>query len=80
MITTPEIVVENLVKLRESLIVLKQDRSTYVKSSSVVRLYDGLCEYARQSQELEGDLLDQSGASGSKREAVFLPYGPLVAY
>lgn len=75
MVTTPEVVFEKLVKLRESLIVLKQDRSTYVKSSSVVRLYDGLCEYARQSQELEG-----SEANGSKREEVFLPFDPLVAY
>lgn len=80
MVTRPEVVFEKLVKLRESLIVLKQDRSTYVKSSSVVRLYDGLCEYARQSQELEGHLLDRSEANGSKREAVFLPYGPLVGY
>lgn len=80
MVTTPEVVFEKLVKLRESLIVLKQDRSTYVKSSSVVRLYDGLCEYARQSQELEGDLLDRSEANGSKREEVFLPFGPLVEY
>lgn len=68
--TTPEIVAEKLAKFRESLIMLKQDRTTYVKSSSVVRLYDELCEYVRQSQELEGDLLDRSRAGKSKREAV----------
>lgn len=70
MLTTPEILAEKLAKLRDSLIVLKQDRTTYVKSSSVVRLYDELCEYVRQSQELEGDFLDRSRANGSKREAV----------
>lgn len=69
MLTTPEIVAEKLIKLRESLIMLKQDRTTYVKSSSVVRLYDELCEYVRQSQELEGDLLDRSRASRSERES-----------
>ncbi|KAL0638494.1 hypothetical protein Q9L58_002430 [Maublancomyces gigas] len=66
MLTTPEIVAEKLIKLRESLIVLKQDRTTYVKSSSVVRLYDELCEYVRQSQELEDDLLDRSRAGRSE--------------
>lgn len=65
MLTTLELVVEKLVKLRESLIVLKQDRTAYVKSSTVLRLYDRLCEYAQQSQHLD-DFLEISVASKCK--------------
>lgn len=70
MFTTPDAVAEKLFKLRYSLIVLKQDRTTYVKSSSVVRLYDELCEYIRQAQEFETELLNGPRESGGKREAV----------
>lgn len=70
MFTTPEAVAEKLVKLRDSLIVLKQDRTTYVKSSNVVRLYDELCEYILQAQELEGSILNGPRESGSKREEI----------
>ncbi|KAH8155892.1 uncharacterized protein LAJ45_00904 [Morchella importuna] len=66
MFTTPEAVAEKLIKLRDSLIKLKQDRTTYVKSSSVVRLYDELCEYIRQAQEFESELLNGPRESGSK--------------
>lgn len=60
--TTSELVADELIKLRESLIVLKQDRTAYVKSSTVLRLYDHLCECVRQSKQLD-DLLDSSVAS-----------------
>lgn len=66
MFTTPEAVAEKLVKLRDSLVKLKEDRTTYVKSSSVVRLYDELCEYIRQAQEFESELLNGPRESGSK--------------
>lgn len=33
-------ILDNLLKIREQLIALKQDRSTYVKSSDVLPLYD----------------------------------------
>lgn len=72
MFTTPEAVAEKLIKLRDSLIKLKQDRTTYVKSSSVVRLYDELCEYIRQAQEFESELLNGPRESGSKREITSL--------
>lgn len=71
MFPTPEALVEKLVKLRSGLIALKQDRTTYVKSSNVVRLYDELCEYLQQAQTLEKGILNGPRESGSKRKEIF---------
>lgn len=71
MLTTLELVAVKLVKLRERLIELKQDRTTYVKSSTVLHHYDCLCDYVQQSQPLD-DLLERSVASKCEAPPSFL--------
>ncbi len=41
-------ILDSLTKIREDLTQLKQDRSTYIKSSDVVDLYDKVVEQVRQ--------------------------------
>jgi hypothetical protein len=48
-------ILENLERLRDELYVLKQDRSTYVKSSDVMALYNKVVEQVRSLHEIRGE-------------------------
>lgn len=48
-------ILENLERLRDELTLLKQDRSTYVKSSDVMVLYDKVVEQVRLLNEIRAD-------------------------
>jgi hypothetical protein len=48
-------ILENLTQIRDELTLLKQDRSTYVKSSDVIALYEKVVEQVRQLNEVRTD-------------------------
>jgi hypothetical protein len=48
-------VLDQLLAIRTSLILLKQDRSTYVKSSDVIPIYDKVIDQVRILNELRTD-------------------------
>ena len=48
-------ILESLERIRDELTLLKQDRSTYVKSSDVMVLYDKVVEEVRLLNEIRAD-------------------------
>lgn len=48
-------ILDNLLLLRDQLTLLKQDRTTYVKSSDVMQLYDKVVEQVRLLNEIRVD-------------------------
>lgn len=48
-------ILEQLVRIREELTLLKQDRSTYVKSSDVMALHDRTIEQVSLLNEIRAD-------------------------
>jgi hypothetical protein len=48
-------ILENLERIRDELTLLKQDRSSYVKSSDVMVLYDKVVEQVKQLNEIRAD-------------------------
>jgi hypothetical protein len=48
-------ILEKLEQIRHALILLKQDRSTYVKSSDVMVLYDQVVEQVHLLNEIRAD-------------------------
>ena len=48
-------ILESLERMRDELTLLKQDRSTYVKSSDVMVLYDRVVDQVRLLNEIRAD-------------------------
>jgi len=48
-------ILENLTKIREDLTRLKQDRTTYIKSSDVLDLYDRVVKQVQDLNEVRAD-------------------------
>jgi hypothetical protein len=48
-------ILDNLSRIRDELMLLKQDRSTYVKSSDVMSLYDRTVDQVRDLNEIRAD-------------------------
>ena len=48
-------ILDNLTRLRDELTLLKQDRSTYIKSSDVMVLYDKVVEEVKALNEIRAD-------------------------
>jgi hypothetical protein len=48
-------ILESLERIRDELTLLKQDRSTYVKSSDVMVLYDRVVDQVRLLNEIRAD-------------------------
>lgn len=48
-------ILDNLLRIRDELTLLKQDRSTYVKSSDVMGLYDRTVEQVKVLNEIRTD-------------------------
>ena len=48
-------ILDNLLAIRDELTLLKQDKSTYVKSSDVIALYDKVVDQVRLLNEIRTD-------------------------
>ncbi|KAF4615623.1 hypothetical protein G7Y89_g15284 [Cudoniella acicularis] len=48
-------ILESLIEIRDQLTLLKQDRTTYIKSSDVMPLYEKIIEQVRQLNEIRAD-------------------------
>jgi hypothetical protein len=48
-------ILQSLEQIRDELTLLKQDRTTYVKSADVLKLYDRLVEQVKLLNEVRGD-------------------------
>ncbi|KAH6674628.1 hypothetical protein B0J14DRAFT_511672 [Halenospora varia] len=48
-------ILDSLTRIRDQLMLLKQDRTTYVKSSDVMQLYEKVVEQVRQLNEIRAD-------------------------
>ena len=55
--------VQSLFNFRDSLITLKEDRTTYIKSADVVGAYDQLCELLHTHEERFGEIAAEHEAS-----------------
>lgn len=49
-------VLERLVTIRDALVLLKQDKSTYIKSHEVLPFYDQVIEQVQVLNDIRGDL------------------------
>lgn len=48
-------ILDNLLRLRDELTLLKQDRSTYVKASDVIALYDRVVDQVKLLNDVRAD-------------------------
>ena len=48
-------ILENLITIREDLTLLKQDRTTYIKSSDVLDLYDRVVKQVQELNAIRAD-------------------------
>jgi hypothetical protein len=55
--------VQSLFNFRDSLITLKEDRTTYIKSADVVGAYDQLCELLHTHEERFGEITAENEAT-----------------
>lgn len=54
-------IMERLVAIRDQLLLLKQDRTKYIRSQDVIGLYEQTIEEIRKVNEIRGDAKDQAG-------------------
>ncbi|POS76025.1 hypothetical protein DHEL01_v205576 [Diaporthe helianthi] len=54
-------IMERLVAIRDLLLLLKQDRTKYIRSQDVMSLYEQTVEEIRKVNEIRGDAKDQAG-------------------
>ncbi|KKY32543.1 hypothetical protein UCDDA912_g07437 [Diaporthe ampelina] len=54
-------VMERLTAIRDQLLLLKQDRTKYIRSQDVIGLYEQTIEEIRKVNEIRGDAKDQAG-------------------
>ncbi len=52
-------ILDSLMRIRDELTLLKQDRSTYVKSSDVMALYDRTVDQVKHLYEIRTDKLQE---------------------
>ena len=67
-----QLILDNLVGIREELTQLKQDRSTYIKSSDVMDLYDKVVDQVRQLSAIRSDKRQEDN-QGQHDHLNFLP-------
>ena len=67
-IMTESSTIQSLQAFRERLIVLKQDRTTYIKSSDVLRFYEELCGLLR-AHELKFGVAEDGDANAKTKNA-----------
>jgi len=67
-------ILDSLQRIRDELTLLKQDRTTYVKSSDVMPLYERVVDQVRLLTELRADKPEPQQSQGPPATTSFMSY------